>query len=119
MTEGKPLESLKIYNLIKYGNEIKPLEDGVEDISVNPIDFDTFSFPETITVIDTAEGRSIKYVIWDDNYDINKAKNLENQALTYEYNGKADNIDINCIFKNNSNNTGRKFVCSNYIGPKY
>ena len=118
--EGKPLESLKVYNLIKYGNEITPVEDGVEDISVNPIDFDTFSFPTTITVIDTKNDRSIKNVVWDDGYDSEKAKNSDNQALTYEYNGTADNIDIKCIFQNTPQEPiQRKFVCSYYIGDKY
>ena len=76
--EGKPLESLKVYNLIKFGNEITPEEDGVEDISVNPIDFTTFSFPQTIKVILSNEQRIIKNVNWDDNFDINKAQNSEN-----------------------------------------
>ena len=117
--EGKPLESLKVYNLIKFGNEITPEEDGVEDISVNPIDFTTFSLPQTIKVILSNEQRIIKNVNWDDNYDINKAQNSDNQAPTYEYNGKAGNIDIKCIFQNNSSNKARKFVFSYYIGSKY
>ena len=51
--EGKPLESFYVFiywyysNLLKYGKEVTPIEDGVEDISVNPIDFEQFSFPET------------------------------------------------------------------------
>ena len=113
--EGKPLESLKVYNLIKYGNEVTPIEDGVEDISVNPIDFSTFSLPTTISVIYTNEEKETKSVTWDDGFDLDKAKNDE----TYAYNGKADNIDIKCIFENNSKNTAKRFVCSYYIGDKF
>ena len=105
--EGKPLESLKVYNLIKYGNEVTPIEDGVEDISVNPIDFSTFSLPTTISVIYTNEEKETKSVTWDDGFDLDKAKNDE----IYAYNGKADNIDIKCIFENNSKNTAKRFVC--------
>ena len=112
-SEGKPLESLKVYNLIKYGNEINTFEDGVEDISVNPINFSTFSLPNEIKVIDTSDQRSTRNIIWNGELDIEKSKNDEK----YEYIGKADNIDIKCIFENNLNN-GRRFVCSYYIGDK-
>ena len=74
--EGKPLESLYVFNLLKYGNEVTPIEDGVEDISVNPIDFEQFSFLETITVIDTSEQRGTRNVVWDDGYDEIKLKIL-------------------------------------------
>ena len=32
--------------------------------------------------------------------------------------GKADNIDIKCVFENNTTG-GRRFVCSYYIGNKF
>lgn len=113
-SEGKPLESLKIFNLIKYGNIINPVEDGVEDISVNPIDFTDFSLPNTITVIDTSDQRTSRNVIWNNDFDKEKAAQTD---LVYEYTGKADNIDIICIFENNQSN-GRRCVCSYYIGEK-
>ena len=111
--EEKPLESLKVYDLIKYGNEITPFEDGVEDISVNPIDFTTFSLPTTISVIYTNEEKETKSFNWDDDFDLNKVKNDE----AYVYNGKGDNIniDIKCIFENNSKNIEKRFVYSYYI----
>lgn len=111
--EEKPLESLKVYDLIKYGNEITPFVDGVEDISVNPIDFTTFSLPTTISVIYTNEEKETKSFTWDDDFDLNKVKNDE----AYVYNGKADNIniDIKCIFENNSKNIEKRFVYSYYI----
>ena len=113
-SNGKPLESLKVYNLIKYGNEIDSFEDGVEDISINPIDFTTFSLPNTIKVIDTADQRSTRNIIWNGELDIEKYKTDEK----YSYTGKADNIDIKCVFENNTTE-GRRFVCSYYIGNKF
>ena len=46
--------------------------------------------------------------------DIEKSKTDEK----YEYTGKADNIDIKCVFENNTTG-GRRFVCSYYIGNKF
>jgi len=116
-SNGKPLESLKVYNLIKYGNEISTMEDGVEDISVNPIDFSDFSLPNVINVIDTSDQRTVRNVIWDGDLDIEKAKT----ETKYEYTGKSGNIDLKCVFENNLNteNIGRRFVCSYYIGDKF
>ena len=116
-SEGKPLESLKVYNLMKYGNEIERVEDGVEDISVNPIDFSDFSLQNSINVIDTSNEKTSRNVIWNEELDINKAQNDDK----YEYNGKANNIDIKCVFENNTNETnpGRRFVCNYYIGEKF
>ena len=116
-SNGKPLESLKVYNLIKYGNEISTMEDGVEDISVNPIDFSDFSLPNVINVIDTSDQRTERNVIWDGDLDIEKAKT----ETKYEYTGKSGNIDLKCVFENNLNteNIGRRFVCSYYIGDKF
>ena len=34
------------------------MEDGFEDISVNPIDFSDFSLPNVINVIDTSDQRT-------------------------------------------------------------
>ena len=113
-SDGKPLESLKIYNLIKYGNEIITFDDGVEDISINPIDFTDFSLPNSINIIDTSSQKTTRNVNWNSEFDINKAQNEEK----YEYNGNARNIDIKCIFENNTS-SGRRFVCSYYIGEKY
>lgn len=116
-SEGKPLESLKVFNLIKYGNEIATVEDGVEDISVNPVDFDNFVLPNTIKVIDTSDQRIERNVVWDGVLDLEKAKT----EAEYKYNGKAENIDIKCVFENNTN-TGkveRRFVCTYNIGDKF
>ena len=116
-SEGKPLESLKVFKLIKYGNEIATVEDGVEDISVNPVNFDNFTLPNTIKVIDTSDQRIVRNVVWDGELDLEKAKT----EAKYEYNGKANNIDIKCVFENNTN-TGiveRRFVCTYYIGGKF
>ena len=45
-------------------------------LHLNPIDFEQFSFLETITVIDTSEQRDTRNVVWDDGYDEIKLKIL-------------------------------------------
>ena len=114
-SDGKPLESLKVFNLMKYGNEINIIEDGVEDISINPIDFtQSFLLPDKINVIYTNNHTLSRNAIWNDDIDINKAKN----EIKYEMSGTADNIDIKCVFENNTTG-GRRFICSYYIEEKF
>ena len=45
-------------------------------LHLNPIDFEQFSFLETITVIDTREQRGTRNILWDDGYDEIKLKIL-------------------------------------------
>ena len=52
--------------------------------------------------------------MWEEELDINKAQT----ETKYDYNGRADNIDVKCVFENNDN-SGRRFVCSYYIEDKY
>lgn len=113
-SKGKPLESLKIFNLVKYGNDVEIIDDAVVDISINPVDFSNFNLPETIEIIDISSVTRKENIIWDDNFNLEKAKTEEN----YEYNGKTKNIDLKCNFQNNTNSL-RKLVCNYYSGEKY
>ena len=45
-------------------------------LHLSPIDFEQFSFLETITVINTSEQRGTRNVVWDDGYDEIKLKIL-------------------------------------------
>ena len=45
-------------------------------LHLNLIDFERFSFLETITVINTSEQRGTRNVVWDDGYDEIKLKIL-------------------------------------------
>ena len=80
-------------------------------------DFSDFSLPNVIKVIDTSDQRSERNVIWNGDLDVEKAKT----ETKYEYTGKADIIDLKCVFENNLNteNIGRRFVCSYYVGDKF
>ena len=46
---------------------------------------------------------------------------MEENEEQYKYSGKADNLDIKCVFENNANeeNSERRFICTYYIGDKY
>ena len=115
--EGKPLESFYVFiywyysNLLKYGN-------GVTSKSYW---FRTIFFPWN---------NNCHWYKWTKRYKKcsmgwwlwwNKVKNIDGNSLTYEFNRKAGNIDIKCIFENNSNQevVKRKFVCSYYIDSKF
>lgn len=112
-SEGKPLESLKTFNLLKFGNEINTLYDAVEDISINPINFDYFSLPKSINIIDTSGQRINKEIDWDEYFDIDRAKS-DNE---YNFNGKADDVDLKCSFIFRIKYE-RKFICYYFIGEK-
>lgn len=113
-SEEKPLEYLKVFNVMKYGNEDNTLEDGIEDISVNPGYFTIFSLLNQINVIDTSDQRITKNVIWNGDLDLDKAQNQEQ----YDYTCQADNIDVKCVFENNTS-SGRRFFYSYYIGDEF
>ena len=97
------LNSLKVPYIVK-----------VKKNQGNTEEYKSFSLTNTIKVIDTADQRSTRNIIWNGELDIEKSKTDEK----YEYTGKADNIDIKCVFENNITG-GRRFVCSYYIGNKF
>ncbi len=62
---GKPLESLKIFNLVRYGNDAEPVVDGVSDTHLS---FDVGTpvvLPETVDAIMTDGSAQPVPVTWD------------------------------------------------------
>ena len=90
---GHPLESLKVFNLVRYGNEIENKVDGVEDIEVIHYDTDTFTLPEKVNAIYYNNARLPIPVTWDA-FDIEAAKAQGNSRHTIH--GVADGFDVYC-----------------------
>ena len=61
---GYPLESLKLWNLVRFGNEIEKFIDGVEDVNVVHYDSETFTLPETVNVVYCDNSKSPIEVTW-------------------------------------------------------
>ncbi len=63
--EGKPLESLKIFNLMRYGNEITPRADALEDVTLYVDLAGKIELPETVNAILTDDSKSAIPVSWN------------------------------------------------------
>ncbi|MBR0295169.1 MAG: glycosyl hydrolase 53 family protein [Bacilli bacterium] len=85
--EGKPLESLKIWNLMRYGNDVETYVDGVEDVSLIHYTTDDFTLPETVNAIFSDNSRRPIPVTWEE-FDVEAAKAAGNGK--YDIEGSAD-----------------------------
>ena len=62
---GKPLQSLRIFNLVRYGNEVTPIADALEDVSMICDLTKPIVLPETVNAIMTDGSKSPVPVTWD------------------------------------------------------
>ena len=91
---GKALESLKVFNLMRYGNEAPQYIDGIEDVQVSYYNYEDFTLPETVNVIYNDNTRSAIAVTWED-FDIAAAKAAGNAK--YTINGTAGGQAVKCF----------------------
>ena len=87
---GKPLESLRIFNLVRYGNAPTPKADAPEDTVITSDIGDPITLPETVNAI-MADGNTTAVPV---SWDITREK-LEEMAQTggkYEITGTADGM---------------------------
>ena len=72
---GKPLESLKIFNLVRFGNEVEVRADALEDVTLQ---FDlngSIDMPETVSAVMNDDSRQTVPVSWNlTEEDIQKMK---------------------------------------------
>jgi len=96
--KGLPLESLKIFNLVRYGNDVPVKTDAVENVSMicglgNPI-----ILPDTVTSINTDATKGEAAVTW--NVTDEELNSMANTIGKYTITGIADertvsaNIDV-------------------------
>ena len=90
---GHPIESLKMFNLMRFGNEIENKVDGVTDVEVVHYDNEDFTLPETVNAIYYNNERKAIPVTWDA-FDIEAAKAKGNAKYTIH--GIADGYDVYC-----------------------
>ena len=93
--EGKPLESLKVFNLVKYGNEVEPKADAIEDVNLTVDLNGTIVLPEKVNAIMTDDSKQSIPVEW-------KVTESELQAMytggvkKYEITGTAGGMAAHC-----------------------
>lgn len=62
---GKPLESLRIFNLVRYGNEVDPKVDSLDDVHITTDIGKKIVLPETVNAIMTNSSLSPVDVEWN------------------------------------------------------
>ena len=63
--QGRPLESLKVFNLVRYGNEGLVRPDALEDVHLTVDMGSRIQLPQTVSAIMTDNSRSDVAVSWD------------------------------------------------------
>ncbi len=107
--DGKPLESLRVFNLMRYGNETELFADAVED-TVLFIDLNgEIELPDTVSAVMSDDSKSSVPVSWNvTEADIARMKN--GGANSYEFTGDAGGIPaklyINMVEYNYLENPG-------------
>ncbi len=86
---GKPLASLQIFNLARYGNTPEPKPDALENINIT-VDIDKpIVLPETVNAIMTDDSKSPVSVTWDVT-DARLQEMSNGGVAKYEVTGSAD-----------------------------
>ena len=91
---GHPLESLKVFNLARFGNEAPRYVDGIEDAEVSHYTYETFTLPETVNVIYNTNEKDAVPVVWEP-FDIEDAKARGNAK--YDIKGTASGTTVHCF----------------------
>ena len=94
--DGKPLESLRVFNLVRYGNETEIAVDAVEDAAVT-IDLNgEIVLPETVVAVMTDDSRSPIPVLWEITEE-QKQQMHAGGPKTYEVFGEAGGRSVRCL----------------------
>jgi len=90
---GHPLESLKLFNLVRFGNDAPKYIDGIEDAYITHYTYEEFTLPETVNVIYNDNSKEAIPVVWEE-FDIEAAKAQGNGKHTIK--GVASNQEVYC-----------------------
>lgn len=94
--EGHPLESLKLFNLIKEGNEIELVVDDTEDIEIECDINKEIILPSSVNVIMSDNSKEEAEVIWE---EIDEEELKSKGVGVYTINGKVNDLDVICKLK--------------------
>lgn len=90
-SQGNPLESLRIFNLVKYGNETEPKADAIEDVILSFDIGSEIKLPEKVNALLTNSEKSEIPVKWDITSE--KLKEMETSGGgKYEIEGTAEGM---------------------------
>jgi len=93
---GHPLESLKVFALMRGGNEIAPVADALEDASLISDLNAPLRLPDTVNTVMTDDSRQAIPVVWDLTEEMDMQMHRGGPAR-YEIAGKAGGMDVKCF----------------------
>lgn len=92
---GKPLESLRVFNLMRYGNSTEAKADALEDITMIVDLNGKITLPETVNAVMTDDSKKaipVKWNITDADYE----KMYNGGAAKYDITGEAGGMTAHC-----------------------
>jgi len=93
--DGRPLESLKVFALVRGGNELAPAVDAVEDTALTVDLADMVHLPETVNAIMTDDSRQAVPVEWDVTAE-QLAQMQSGGVADYDVTGEAGGLTARC-----------------------
>ena len=93
--EGHPLESLKVFRLMRGGNETEPVPDALEEPGILCDLNAPLSLPETVNAVMTDNSRRPVPVVWDLTEEQDREMHASGPAV-YGITGKAGDLDAKC-----------------------
>ena len=93
--KGRPLESLKLFALVREGNELEPVPDAIEDTFLTVDLNGEIVLPETVNAVMTDDSRKPIPVTWDVTESA-LAEMYENGPKRYELTGTAEGLTAHC-----------------------
>ncbi|MDO5436405.1 MAG: glycosyl hydrolase 53 family protein [Clostridia bacterium] len=93
---GKPLESLKVFSLMRTGNEIAPVPDAIEDVTMI-VDLNApITLPETVNAVMTDDSKQAVPVVWDIDDALTEKMHTSGPAA-YDITGDAGGMTAHCF----------------------
>ena len=92
---GKPLESLRVWNLVRYGNDVPLKPDAIEDLTLIVDLNGEIDLPKTVNAVMNDDSRQEVSVTWNVTQEQLDAMH-RNGVQTYEITGDAEGLTARC-----------------------
>ena len=92
---GHPLESLRVFNLVRWGNEVEPQADAIEDSRLTVDLAGVIELPETVNAVMTDDSKQAVPVTWNISEEELQAM-YEGGPAAYTVLGEAGGLEARC-----------------------
>ncbi len=94
--QGRPLESLRVFRLLRQGNELPLRPDAIEDCSVTADLAGELTLPETVKAVMSDNSRQTLPVRWDLDEE-SRQRMFAGGPAVYEITGQAEGLPARCL----------------------